>query len=344
MSSEALYTKYRPQNFDDVLGQGHVVDTLRSAAESGSISHAYIFSGTRGTGKTSLARIFAKAIGTTDRDLYEMDAASNRGIDEIRALRDEIHSLPFESKYKVYIIDEAHMLTKEAFNALLKTLEEPPEHVVFILATTEFSKLPDTIVSRCQTFTFKTPGTKLIKEMLVTASKREKVNIEPSAIELIALLASGSFRDAYGILQKVITTVDHTKVSLDDVAGVTGAPRNTLLLKFIDAVAVKNTDVALTTLEELASHGNDMQFVLTLLLRYVRAILLIREASSLIPQLETEFSEEEFVSLEHHAKDSRVHINSRLLARLLDASMYKGDTAVPQLPLELVVLEHLEQS
>lgn len=193
MSDQALYQKYRPQTFDEVLGQEHVVEALQKAAANDRIAHAYIFSGTRGTGKTSLARIFARAIGTSPRDLYEMDGASNRGIDEIRALRDELHTLPFESKYKVYIIDEVHMLTKEAFNALLKTLEEPPQHVVFILATTEFEKLPDTIVSRCQSFVFKTPGAPILKEMLLRAAKKEKVSLEPAAAELIALIASGSF-------------------------------------------------------------------------------------------------------------------------------------------------------
>ena len=143
-----LYRKYRPSNFKEVLGQDHIVKTLGGAINLGNISHAYLFAGTRGTGKTSIARIFANEIKTTENDLYEIDAASNRGIDDIRELRDSVNVLPFESPYKVYIIDEVHMLTKEAFNALLKTLEEPPKHVIFILATTEIEKLPDTIFSR----------------------------------------------------------------------------------------------------------------------------------------------------------------------------------------------------
>lgn len=143
MSEIALYRKYRPQKFKDVVGQDHVVKVLQGAIDLGNISHAYLFSGSRGTGKTSIARIFAKEIGTTPNDLYEIDAASNRGIDDIREIRDGVSTLPFESKYKVYIIDEVHMLTKEAFNALLKTLEEPPAHAVFILATTELDKLPE---------------------------------------------------------------------------------------------------------------------------------------------------------------------------------------------------------
>ena len=150
--SEALYRKYRPENFDEVLGQDHIVTTLSESLKLGNVAHAYLFSGGRGTGKTTMARILARAVNCSENDLYEIDAASNRGIDDIRELREAVNTLPFESPYKVYIIDEVHMLTKEAFNALLKTLEEPPAHALFILATTEMDKLPETIVSRCQTF------------------------------------------------------------------------------------------------------------------------------------------------------------------------------------------------
>jgi DNA polymerase-3 subunit gamma/tau len=272
-----------------------------------------------------------------------MDGASNRGIDEIRALREEIHSLPFESKYKVYIIDEVHMLTKEAFNALLKTLEEPPKHVVFILATTEFEKLPDTIVSRCQSFTFKTPGTPVLKEMLLRASKKEKITLEPAAAELIALLASGSFRDAYGILQKAMTATGTSTLSLDDVASVTGAPRSSLLLEILEHTAQGNLDGALTTVHTLSEHGNDMRFVLTLILRMVRAVLLLREAPSIKQSLETEFSEDEWVMLQNHAQNSKERVNSRLLMHLLDADLRTGSTYIPELPLELALIEHLKK-
>src|SRR3989344_6343971 len=151
-SSGVLYRKYRPQKFADVIGQEHIVKVLEGAVALGNISHAYLFSGTRGTGKTSMARILSRAIGTSANDLVEMDAASNRGIDDIRDIRESVNTLPFESKYKVYIIDEVHMLTRDAWNAFLKTLEEPPAHVVFIMATTEIEKVPETVVSRCQTF------------------------------------------------------------------------------------------------------------------------------------------------------------------------------------------------
>ena len=179
--SEVLYRKYRPRGFKDVLGQEHIVNALSGALKQDNIAHAYLFSGSRGTGKTSIARILAGEVKTSSNDLHEIDAASNRGIDDIRELREAVTVLPFESKYKVYIIDEVHMLTKEAFNALLKTLEEPPAHVIFMLATTEIEKLPDTIVSRCQTFTFKKPSQKILKVAVTETAKSEGFTLEPSA-------------------------------------------------------------------------------------------------------------------------------------------------------------------
>ncbi|MAZ40838.1 hypothetical protein CL654_01870 [bacterium] len=164
MEQVALYRKYRPQSLNDVLGQDHIVEALKHSLKNKSISHAYLFSGPRGTGKTSIARILARELKTSPEDLYEIDGASNRGIDEIRSLKEGVATLPFASPYKVYVIDEVHMLTKEAFNALLKTLEEPPSYVVFILATTELHKVPDTIVSRCQSFIFKKPTEKILKK------------------------------------------------------------------------------------------------------------------------------------------------------------------------------------
>src|SRR3989344_5317631 len=212
----ALYRKYRPQSFKEVLGQDHVVKVLEGALKQGNIAHAYLFAGSRGTGKTSVARILAKEAGCTDKDLYEIDAASNRGIDDIRELREAVSVLPFESSYKVYIVDEVHMLTKEAFNALLKTLEEPPPHVLFMLATTEIDKLPETIISRCQVFTFKKPSAAILKEMVVRIAKKEGFALEPASADLIALLSEGSFRDAQGILQKVISSSKDKKVSIEE--------------------------------------------------------------------------------------------------------------------------------
>jgi DNA polymerase-3 subunit gamma/tau len=181
----ALYRTYRPNTFDAVVGQEHVTSVLQAAIANQKIAHAYLFYGTRGTGKTTMARIFARALGATNKDIYEMDAASNRRVEDFRELNDSTYTLPFESPYKVYIIDEAHMLTKEAFNAFLKTLEEPPAHVVFILATTEPDKLPDTIVSRCQTFAFNKPTPAVLAQVITRVAKKEGYTLERATFRIL---------------------------------------------------------------------------------------------------------------------------------------------------------------
>src|SRR3989338_10716183 len=175
---EVLYRQYRPQTFKEVKGQGQVTDVLAKAIKNKKISHAYLFSGSRGTGKTSVARILAHELGVSDKDLYEIDAASNRGIDDMRALREGVYSVPFDSPYKLYIIDEAHMLTKDAWNAFLKTLEEPPAHAIFVLATTERDKVPETIQSRCEIYSFKQPTREMLAEVVAEVAKKEGFALE----------------------------------------------------------------------------------------------------------------------------------------------------------------------
>jgi DNA polymerase-3 subunit gamma/tau len=238
--TSALYRKYRPQDFSQVRDQDHIVKVLEGAIKKGEIPHALLFSGTRGTGKTTLARIFASAIGTSNLDLYEIDAASNRGIDDVRELKEAVHTLPYESKQKVYIIDEVHMLTKEAFNALLKTLEEPPEHVVFILATTEEEKLLDTILSRCQVFRMRSPSRAVLAETVTDIAKQEGFTLNPDAADLIAIAADGSFRDALGVTQKVIMASGDKIGEADEVADIIGAPKSDVIAKLITALHEKD--------------------------------------------------------------------------------------------------------
>jgi DNA polymerase-3 subunit gamma/tau len=337
--SEVLYRKYRPKSFKEVLGQEHVVEALEGAIKLGRVSHAYLFSGSRGTGKTSVARILAKALGTSETDLYEIDAASNRGIDDVRLLREGVSAVPFESTYKVYIIDEVHMLTKEAFNALLKTLEEPPPHAVFILATTELEKVPETIISRCQTFTFKRPSQKILKEIAERVSKKEGFSIESPAAELVALLAEGSYRDAQGILQKAMGASRDAKITLAEVERITSAPKGALVNALIDALEKKDTASGLTSLQKAVEQNIDVKIFAKLLLAKLRFVLLLRNAPEMERVIQEEVSPEDFAFLKKlsSARDSR--INSALLLEFLNAYDLIGYAALPHLPLELAVIK-----
>lgn len=344
MTSEVLYRKYRPQKFSDVIGQDHVVDVLSAALKNGGTAHAYLFAGSRGTGKTSVARIFAREIGTSQNDLYEIDAASNRGIDDIRAIREAVNTQPFESPYKVYIIDEVHMLTKEAFNALLKTLEEPPKHAIFILATTELDKLPETIVSRCQVFTFKKPTQKILKDVVLRTAKDEGFTLEPAAAELVALLGDGSFRDTLGTLQKVIGGVSKggsagKKISLEDTAIVTGSPRGAIVNDFVTALAKKDFGLGLKALQQAVEVNVDMRIYNTMILERVRAVLLLKMAPDFAETLKNELSEADFVFAEALSKDATSSIAGATIVALLEASQQLAYATIAQLPLELALIK-----
>jgi len=339
MSEVALYRKYRPEGFKDVLGQEHIVTVLEGAVKQGNISHAYLFSGSRGTGKTSIARILAREIGASLHDVYEIDAASNRGIDDIRELRDSVHTYPLESPYKVYIIDEVHMLTKEAFNALLKTLEEPPQHVIFMLATTEVEKLPETIVSRCQSFTFKKPSGQILAKMISQVAKKEDFKLEPASADLIAMLAEGSFRDALGILQKILSSSHDKKVSIEEVELVTGAPKGNLVNDFVEAVSEKKLEDALRVVGTVVSQNVDMKTFLKLVLHKIRVVLLLKYAKEMEGGFKEQFVKEDFEFLKKLSEDKDSNINSEILYELLGAYDAIGRSYIPQLPVELALVK-----
>ena len=335
----ALYRKYRPQSFKDVVGQEHVTNALSASVESGKVSHAYLFSGTRGIGKTTIARILAHELGVSEKDLYEIDAASNTGVDDIREIRDSVYTLPFESKYKVYLFDEAHMLSKSAFNALLKTLEEPPAHVIFMLATTEPEKLPDTIISRCETYVLKQPSRVILRNHLVDVAKQEGREIDAPSAELIATLADGSFRDALGTLQKVLSAVSASSVKVADVEQVTGAPRSELLNNLVSAIAKRDADSALMIVNTVVKDNLDLMVFMQLLLQRVRAILLIRVSPKMADELKEQFSAEDFEFLSSLAKDKDAKITSNILTRLLDAYASTKSSHIKYLPLELALVD-----
>jgi DNA polymerase-3 subunit gamma/tau len=344
-SKTALYRAYRPHSFTDVIGQDHIVKVLESSIASGRVSHAYLFAGSRGTGKTSVARIFARALGTTENDIYEIDAASNRGIDDIRAVRDGVAVLPLESRYKVYIVDEAHMLTKEAWNALLKTLEEPPAHAIFILATTEIDKVPETIISRCQSFSFKKPSREILREVVTSVAKKEGFALEAGVADLIAMLGDGSFRDALGTLQKVVGSADvkgATKgkvtqsITLPEAELVTGAPRNSLVNNFVSAVAAKTPDVALVAIAEADSAGIEMKTFIALALEKMRFALLLKNMKGANDPMAKNI--QEHMSAEDFALLGTLTVTSGMLAALLRAYDETSRAYIPSLPLELAVL------
>ena len=335
----ALYRKYRPQTFAEVRDQDHIVKVLEGAIRKEEIPHALLFSGTRGTGKTTLARIFAREIGTSAVDLYEIDAASNRGIDDIRELKEAVHTVPYESKYKVYIIDEVHMLTKEAFNALLKTLEEPPAHVVFILATTEEEKLLDTILSRCQVFRFRSPSRAVLALTVTDVAKQEGFTLPPEAADLIAIAADGSFRDALGVTQKVILASGDTIGSADEVAAIIGAPRTATLRALLTALGEGNTEAALDALHEAVGMHAEMKLFARLLLEALRAVILVRHQPKNAETLLAAFAPDTRETITALAGAKTSPINSHLLLRFLTATQEVTFSPLPHLPLEIAIID-----
>ncbi len=292
MSELALYRKYRPRGISEVVGQEHVVKTLANALAAGRISHAYLFTGPRGTGKTSVARLLARAVNCggqnkpcnecelcqipipSNMDIIEIDAASNRRIDEMRDLRDKISLAPTRSKYKVYIIDEVHMLTTEAFNALLKTLEEPPAHAIFILATTEAHKLPETIISRTQRFNFRPIGRRDLVACLSRIATAEKISIEPEALAIIADISQGGLRDATSMLDQIANT-GNSVIDARQVRLILGWSDLETINKLCLAIADHQPQAGLTSLDEMTKQGAQVGQVAAQLVRRWREFMLI---------------------------------------------------------------------
>ena len=332
-----LYRTYRPQEWSEVRGQEHVVRVLEASIKNKKIAHTYLFSGGRGTGKTSVARIFARDIGVTTNDTYEIDAASNTGVENIREVREGANVLPLESPYKVYIVDEAHMLSRTAWNAFLKTLEEPPAHVIFILATTERDKIPETVQSRCEIYSFKKPTREILSQAITDVAKKEGYALERPASELVALLAEGSFRDALGILQKVLAVTKDKKINAEEVELVSGAPRAELVRDLLSALAKKDASAALGAIQKTVTENMDPRVLAKLLIHRMRVVLLMRFAPDIAESLANEFGEADRELAGKLSKEAGV--NSDTLRALLDAYGKMAYAAVPHLPLELAVID-----
>lgn len=353
----ALYRKWRPMTFDDVIGQKHISDTLRGSVESGRIAHAYLFCGTRGTGKTTTAKIFSRAVncenpadgepcnecptcrGILDGsilDVYEMDAASNRGVENIREIRDEVIYTPVGCSYKVYIIDEVHMLTAEAFNALLKTLEEPPPHVLFILATTEPHKIPSTVLSRCQRFDFRRIGIDDIARRIGKISEAEGIDITPDAAELIAELGDGSMRDAISLLDRC-AGFGKDKLTTDrvsDIVGIVGANR---LFEIADAIAENNARVALLHSGEVLCVGGEAQNLLESLIEHFRCLLICKATDDTTDLLEkTEQSAQKYGEQAEKFSVERLLFSIKALGEYLAQAKWMSN---PKIAVEMAMVK-----
>lgn len=340
----ALYRTYRPLSFSEVRGQEEIVSVLEAAIEQNKIGHAYLFAGSRGTGKTTMARILARSLGTSEKDIYEIDAASNRQVEDARALREGVSTMPFDSKYKFYILDEVHMLTKEAFNTLLKTLEEPPEHAIFVLATTELDRVPETIQSRCQVFRFKRATRETLKKLVLDVTKKEKTTISPASAELVALMGEGSFRDTLSILQKVLTVSRDANLSDEEVAKVVGAPSGRVVNSFLSALAAGDIAQALGAFHEGSTDSTAPKVFILLAVEKVRAVLLLRFAPALKAELLEQFGQDDLDLLTKFSGKEGSSINASLLSELITALIETPRAPLPQIPLELALYRTLGQA
>lgn len=335
--TQVFYRKYRPQKFEEVVGQAGTINILRNAILMKRVAHAYLFSGPRGTGKTTVARILAREVGCANEDIVEIDAASSRGIDEARELREAVRVLPLRSPYKVYIIDEVHMLTREAFNALLKTLEEPPEHTIFILATTELHKVPDTVVSRTQHFPFsKIPIPDITGELKKIAAK-EDLKADDDAVKLIAFFADGSLRDAENILFQFASLGDK-EIKEKDIRTLLGAPAEEAVSELAKTVLQKDIGKALEIYDKILESGVEPKLLGRLLVRNFRAALFLALDLKTEQILEHEFSQDEISFFKTLSPAGAPKLEFAVKS-LLEALYMPVDDSTAHLPLELALIK-----
>lgn len=364
MSNLVLYRKYRPKIFGEISGQQHIVQTLANAIKSNQVAHAYLFCGPRGTGKTTMARLLAKAVNCENRgksdfepcnkcsncesvaagsalDIIEIDAASNRGVNEIRDLREGVQFSPVALKYKVFIIDEAHMLTKEAFNALLKTLEEPPAHVIFILATTESNKVPATILSRCQRFDFRKLSIDDITQRLKNLIKKESVKCGDDVIRFIAQISDGGLRDAESLLGQVIS-ISGKEIDLETVQDILGVTDTKDVYAFVDLLAGNNPAEILAFINDLHAKGKDVGEFVRTLSNYIRKIMVCQVDNSLVAVVAKDMTKEQQADLCAKANKFEKAKIQKLVSKLIEAENQMKRSFAPIIPFELAILEVFE--
>lgn len=360
---ETLYRKYRPKNFSEVEGQTHIVRTLKNSIAGGRIGHAYLFTGPRGTGKTTLARIFSLAINChnakdsnpcgqcescqnilkgSSLSIIEIDAASHTGVDNIRALREEAVLPPMDSaRYKIYIIDEVHMLSKGAFNALLKILEEPPKHIIFILATTEIQKVPETILSRCQRFDFSQLPLKNIIDKLTRIAKAEKVKLDPEVLEMVAIASAGGMRDAESLLSQLFSAND-THITIKEAEEILGFSHRSTAKKFVSALTARNISDALRAIGEAVDNGYNLDHFVETVLYKLRQMLFLRVSENLASELKNEMTAEEIRIATQQVRSLSLAFLVRAIDLLLVARTSMKSSFLPQIPLETAVIKILD--
>ena len=357
MAYQAIYRKWRPQVFEDIIGQSHITNTLKNQIINDRISHAYLFCGTRGTGKTTAAKVFAKAVNCLNPkngspcneceicrgiqngsilDVTEIDAASNNSVDNIRDLREDVNYVAARTKYRVYIIDEVHMLTTGAFNALLKTLEEPPAHVIFILATTEVHKIPETILSRCQRFDFRriTPNDIIVRMKEIAAA--DGISITDDAYELLAQMADGSMRDGLSILERSVSACG-TKLDRDSVTSVLGIAKSDLLFKLANAVIENNSEAVLDLIDAVTRDGKDLNVFCDSVIKHFRDLLVCKITHD--PKSMIEYSDDLLVKLKSQAQKASFEKLSHAVAVLTKAKADAKWVKNPRVIYELALLK-----
>ena len=361
MFTMSFYRKYRPQKFAAVIGEDHVRDTLLSAIKENKVGHGYLFAGPRGVGKTTVARLLAKAVNCQKRnelnkaksgepcdecdfcrgivagknlDIIEIDAASNRGIDEIRELREKVKFSPTSGKYKVFIIDEVHMLTLPAFNALLKTLEEPPAHAIFILATTEAHKIPPTILSRVQRFDFHRIGKDDIISNLKLIVKSEKLEADDDALEAIAVAAEGSHRDSISLLEQVASL--SKKITLEDVRSILGLAKSEEIVGIVEQIVTGDSKTAIKIVDDLVAEGVDGNQIMKEIVETLRQLLLVSISAG---EIDFEVTKERMTKLKSLAEDFSADRINQILEIFISTGQLSKETSIRSLPIEMAIVE-----
>ena len=358
--SEVLYRKYRPMSFDEVVGQEHVIKTIKNSIKNGKVAHAYLFSGPRGIGKTTIARILAKTVNCKDEkdgnpcnkceiclginqnsflDMVEIDAATHTQVDKMRDIIEKINFAPSVGKYKVYIIDEVHMLSKGAFNALLKTLEEPPKHVIFILATTEIHKIPATIISRCQRFDFRRMKVFEITKCLSDIAKKEGVKVENGVLDFIAINSNGGLRDSESLFGQILSIEEGNEITLEEVQKILSVADISVAVKIINLILEKKYSEAIGFISEITDDGHDLEQFAGSVVEYARKLMLIKISPEMEKHFSSEMTEEQISELKEISEISTISQLIKIIRVFLKSKEEIKLAIIPQLPLELAVAE-----